>query len=104
MPIYKFFGNLVLTYLFNLVFKSSFTDCHTGYWMYKCSKVKNLYLKCDNKFCFDLDLRLQLVEKKKNIKEIAIKTFYGSERSSIHFIYAIRFFYKVIKFKLFNKL
>ena len=22
----------------------------------KCSEIKDLYLKCDNKFCFDLDL------------------------------------------------
>ena len=72
--------------------------------MYKCSEIKDLYLKCDKKFCFDLDLRLQLIQKKKIIKEIGIKTFYGSERSSMQIIYAIRFFLKVLKFKLFKKL
>lgn len=104
MPLYKYLGNIFLSTYFNFFFNTKFTDCHTGYWMYRCSKIKSLYSKCDNKFCFDLDLRLQLVEKKKKIKEIAIRTFYGSERSSIHFIYAIRFFYKVIKFKLFKKI
>ncbi|MFL2851966.1 MAG: glycosyltransferase [Candidatus Pelagibacter sp.] len=104
MPLYKYLGNIFLSTYFNFFFNTKFTDCHTGYWMYRCSKIKSLYLKCDNKFCFDLDLRLQIVEKKKKIKEIAIRTFYGSERSSIHFIYAIRFFYKVIKFKLFKKI
>ena len=36
------------------------------------------------------------------IKEIPIKTFYGTERSSIHLIYALRFFLKTIKFYFFN--
>jgi len=104
MPIYKYIGNIFLSKYFNLFFNTKFTDCHTGYWMYKCSEIKDLYLKCDNKFCFDLDLRLQLIQKKKIIKEIGIKTFYGSERSSMQIIYAIRFFLKVLKFKLFKKL
>jgi GT2 family glycosyltransferase len=104
MPIYKYIGNIFLSGYFNLFYNTQFTDCHTGYWMYKCSVIKNLYLKCDNNFCFDLDLRLQLVQKQKKIKEIAIKTFYGSERSSMQIIYAIRFFFKVLKFKFLNKL
>ena len=53
-------------------------------------------------FCFDIDLRLKLVSEKKEIKEIPIKTFYGTERSSVHLIYALRFFLKTIKFKLLN--
>ena len=104
MPLYKYLGNIFLSTYFNFFFNTKFTDCHTWYWIYRCSKIKSLNLKWENKFWFDLDLRLQIVEKKKKIKEIAIRTFYGSERSSIHFIYAIRFFYKVIKFKLFKKI
>ena len=104
MPIYKYVGNIFLSTYFNLFFNTKFTDCHTGYWMYNLSKIKNIYLNCDNKFCFDLDLRLQLVEKKRKIKEIDINTFYGTEKSSIHLIYALRFFLKVIKFKILKKL
>ena len=104
IPIYKYIGNIFLSGYFNLFYNTKFTDCHTGYWMYKCSIIKSLYLKCDNNFCFDLDLRLQLVQKQKKIKEIAIKTFYGSERSSMQIIYAIRFFFKVLKFKFLKKL
>ena len=62
---------------------------------------KNTFKNLDNNFCFDIDLRLKLVSEKK-IKEIPIKTFYGTERSSIHLIYALRFFLKTIKFKFFN--
>ena len=58
----------------------------------------------DNKFCFDIDMRLLLTQKNFKIKEIPIKTFYGNERSSVHIIYAIRFFFKTIKFKLTGRL
>ena len=103
MPIYKFIGNIFLTWIFNLQYGTSFTDCHTGYWAYNLKLInKNIFKNLDNNFCFDIDLRLKLVSDKKKIKEIPIKTFYGSERSSIHLIYAIRFFFKTILFKIFN--
>ena len=105
MPIYKYIGNIVLSKYFNIFFNTKFTDCHTGYWFYNLLNIPKKYFdNCDDNFCFDLDLRLQLVNKSKNIKEIAINTFYGTERSSFHVIYAARFFYKVIKYKLFKTL
>jgi GT2 family glycosyltransferase len=103
MPIYKYVGNIVLSKCFNLVFNTKFTDCHTGYWFYNLKNIPKFFFdKCDNNFCFDLDLRLQLVNNNKRIKEVAINTFYGTERSSFHIIYAIRFFYKVMKYKFFK--
>ena len=103
MPLYKFIGNIFLTWIFNLLYGTSFTDCHTGYWAYNLKLInKNTFKNLDNYFCFDIDLRLKLVTMKKKIKEIPIKTFYGTERSSFHLIYAVRFFFKTIMFKIFN--
>ena len=103
MPIYKFIGNIFLTSLFNLLHRTKFTDCHTGYWAYNLKLIKeNTFKNLDDNFCFDVDLRLQLVSEGKYIKEIPIETFYGTERSSVHLIYALRFFLKTIIFKLFN--
>ena len=103
MPIYKFVGNIFLTWIFNLLNGTSFTDCHTGYWAYNLRLInKNTFKNLDNNFCFDIDLRLKLVSEKKKIKEIPIKTFYGTERSSFHLIYAVRFFFKTIMFKIFS--
>ena len=102
MPIYKFIGNVFLKKLFNFIYLKNFSDCHTGYWAYNLKKInKKIFLSFDNKFCFDIDLRIKLVKKKLEISEIPIKTFYGNERSSIHFIYAFRFFYKVVLNALF---
>tara|TARA_B100000900_G_scaffold397362_1_gene397612 strand:- start:344 stop:1069 length:726 start_codon:yes stop_codon:yes gene_type:complete len=103
MPIYKFIGNIFLTGLFNFLHKTKFTDCHTGYWAYNLKIIKeNTFKNLDDNFCFDIDLRLQLVSEGKFIKEIPIETFYGTERSSVHIIYALRFFLKTIIFKLFK--
>ena len=97
MPIYKFIGNIFLTNLFNFVYKKKFTDCHTGYWSYNLKKIKkNIFQQCDDKYCFDIDLRIKLVNNNKLIKEIPINTHYDTERSSMHIIYAIKFFIKTI--------
>ena len=54
MPIYKFFGNIFLTFLFNFMFKTDFTDCHTGLWAYRIESVKKLnFNKLDNGYNFD---------------------------------------------------
>ena len=103
MPIYKFIGNVFLTKLFNLIYRQNFTDCHTGYWAYNLKKInKNIFYRLDNKFCFDIDLRINLVSKKLKILEIPIKTYYGSERSSMHIVYALRFLLKIISNGIFK--
>ena len=105
MPLYKFFGNIVLTKLFNFLYNANFTDCHTGYWAYNLNIIKKkVFHAADNKFCFDIDMRLMLTKNKLIIGELPIETIYGNERSSIHFIYALRFFLKIFKYKLFKKL
>ena len=40
MPLYKFIGNIFLTKFFNIIYKTSFTDCHTGYWVYDLKKIQ----------------------------------------------------------------
>ena len=97
MPIYKFIGNIFLTKLFNFLYKTSFTDCHTGYWLYNLKKIrKNWINNLDNGFLFDLDMRLILIKKKETIDEIPIITRYGTERSSMHISYAFNFFIKIL--------
>ncbi len=98
MPVYKFLGNIFLTKLFNFCHNTDFTDCHTGYWAYNLNKIeKKTFNKLDDKFCFDIDLRIELVNRNLRIKEIPIETLYGTERSSTHIIYALRFFFKTLK-------
>ena len=104
MPFYKMIGNIFLTKFFNFLFKTNFTDAHSGLWAYNLDFLKNRKFKnlTDN-FNFDQDFRFLCIFNKMNIKEIFIKTKYGDERSQLHVIYALRFFSNSIKFFLFNK-
>jgi hypothetical protein len=103
MPKYKFIGNIVLTKIFNLFFNTKFTDCHSGFWFYNLSTIKKINLKkIEDNFNFDNQLRINLIKKKLNILEIPIKTYYGSERSSVHLFYALRFLLDLFKSKLFK--
>ena len=77
------------------------TDCHSGFWMYKGESLKKLkYLNNTNGFNFDQQIRIQFAEKKMEISEIPIKTFYGTEKSYFHFIYSARFVFELILFFL----
>ena len=103
MPKYKFIGNIVLTKIFNLFFSTKFTDCHSGYWFYNLSTIKKInFKKIEDNFNFDNQLRINLIKKKLNILEIPIKTYYGSERSSVHLFFALRFLLDLFKGKLFK--
>ena len=97
MPFYKFVGNIFLTKLFNIIYSTNFTDCHTGYWIYNLQYLnKNKLFSLTNTFNFDNQMRIYLTKNKRDIKEIPIKTIYGSERSSVHLIYALKFFFEKI--------
>ena len=102
MPFYKFIGNIFLTKLFNILYSSNFTDCHTGYWIYNLRYIKKNMLKnLSSTFNFDNQMRISLIKNKLKIEEIPIKTIYGNERSSIHLEYAIKFVYETIMKKFF---
>ena len=92
MPIYKFIGNIVLTKIFNILYKTNFTDCHTGMWGYNLKIFKFIKLnKMDNGFNFDNSTRISLINNKFNIKEISIRTYYRTEVRRWHIIYAYNF-------------
>ena len=97
MPFYKFVGNIFLTHFFNFIFFTKFSDCHSGYWIYNLKFINKKLLKnLTNTFNFDNQLRIKLVKKNLLVNEIPIKTIYGTERSSMHIIYAIKFFFETV--------
>ena len=104
MPVYKFIGNIVLTTIFNILCKTNFTDCHTGYWGYNLKFFKFVNLNnLDNSFNFDNTTRISAVNHKFKISEISIRTFYRKEESRWHFIYAFNFI-KYLIINIFKKI
>ena len=104
MPIYKFIGNVVLTKIFNLLCKTNFTDCHTGLWGYNLKIFRSINLNnMDDGFNFDNTTRISAVNHKLKISEISINTFYRTEESRWHIIYAFNFL-KYLVINVFKKI
>jgi hypothetical protein len=104
MPFYKLIGNVLLTKLFNILMKKSYTDTHTGLWAYNLSFLQDKKFNLlTNSFNFDQEFRFLNIFHKNIIKEIPIQTKYGDERSQLHIKYAIKFFFNTVLFFLIKK-
>ena len=103
MPIYKFIGNIILTFLFNKIYSTRFSDCHSGYWIYDLKYInKKFYKNLTNSINFDNQLRIEMVKKGLSIGEIAIKTIYSDEKKSFQLFYAIKFFFEIFTKRITN--
>ena len=105
MPIYKFIGNKVLTFVQNLILGSNMSEFHSGYRSYKISALKKInFEKNTNNFHFDSEIIIQMLKSNLVIKEIAIPTFYGDEVSHLKSVpYGINVLMSTIKYKFFYK-
>ena len=84
MPIYKFIGNKVLTFVQNLIIGSKMSEFHSGYRAYKTSSLKKVKFRNNTyNFHFDTEIIIQFLKCKFIIKEIPIPTHYGDEVSHL---------------------
>lgn len=88
MPIYKFIGNKILTYLQNKILKSNLSEFHSGYRVYAVPALKKIpfYLN-SNDFSFDTEIIIQFLILKLKISEVPIPTYYGKEISYVNGLY-----------------
>ena len=99
MPFYKLIGNILLTKFHNLFLNTVFSDAHSGLWGYNLKYLKSKkFLKLTNSFNFDQQMRFYYMANKLNISEIPINTKYGDERSQLHIIYALKFFFQIFDY------
>ena len=108
MPIYKFFGNIGLTFIQNFLTGLNLSEYHSGYRSYRVSALKEVPFRLNsNHFHFDTQILIQFYLAKKKIYEIPIPTFYGGEISSLNSVkygFAIlktTFIYFLQKFSIF---
>jgi len=92
MPLYKWVGNIVLTFLQNRILASRLSEFHTGYRAYAVKSLASVpFGENSNYFDFDTDIIIQMFETGRRIKEIPIPTFYGDEISGVNGMkYALR--------------
>lgn len=80
MPLYKWLGNQVLTFIQNKIIGSNLSEFHTGYRAFSVSALSLMpFVHNSDEFDFDTDIIIQLLDAGKKIKEIPVPTFYGSE-------------------------
>jgi glycosyltransferase involved in cell wall biosynthesis len=80
MPLYKFAGNRVLTFLQNKMSGLNLTEYHSGYRLYSTAALKRTpYESFTNTWHFDTQIILSMAERNMRIVELPIPTYYGDE-------------------------
>lgn len=80
MPLYKFVGNKILTWIENRILRTDLSEFHSGYRVYSVAALRAIPFQLNsNGFCFDTEIIIQLVLSKFRICEQPIPTYYGNE-------------------------
>jgi glycosyltransferase involved in cell wall biosynthesis len=80
MPLYKFAGNKILTWLENKLLKSNLSEFHSGYRIYSTRALASIpFDRNSNAFHFDTEIIIQFLIARLRIKELPIPTYYGDE-------------------------
>ena len=80
MPLYKYVGNRVLTFMQNKLLGSRLSEFHSGYRIYAVKALETIpYRLNSNDFHFDTEIIIQMLNAQKRIAELPIPTYYGNE-------------------------
>ncbi len=80
MPLYKFVGNKVLTFLQNRLLGSQLSEFHSGFRAYSVAALARIPFGYNsNVFHFDTEIIIQFLLAGCRIREVAIPTYYGDE-------------------------
>ncbi len=92
MPLWKFYSNIILTAIANLVFVNFLTEYHSGFRAYtrKYLETVNFDQNSDD-FVFDTEIIAQGMYYGLRFTEIPIETRYFPEASQINFLRSVRY-------------
>lgn len=80
MPLYKFVGNRILTWIENRALGLRLTEFHSGYRAYSLAALRQIALgRMTDDFHFDTEIIIKLRHQGFRILEIPIPTYYGDE-------------------------
>ncbi len=92
MPYWKFFANIFLTQLANIVLGYQLSEYHSGFRAYSRQLLSNLPLELNSDdFVFDSEIIVQCVAGGYRIGEVPIPTRYFKEASSIGFWKSVKY-------------
>src|SRR5207302_714968 len=85
MPLYKYAGNKILTWIQNRLLHSSLSEFHSGYRVYSVRALERIpFDRNTNDFHFDTEIIIQLFRARLRVKELPIPTYYGDEICSVN--------------------
>ena len=101
MPLYKYYGNKILTTCENLLAGAELSEWHSGYRAYRVSTLKMLPLNHNSDgFDFDTQIILQLLGRNAKIVEVPIPTYYGDEICYVDGVtYARQIMFHALKYR-----
>jgi hypothetical protein len=86
MPFWKYFANVILTAMANIVFRRYLTEIHSGFRAYTRKYLETVRLNDNsNDFIFDAEIIAQGMANNLTFQEVPIVTRYFPEASSINF-------------------
>ncbi len=105
MPMYKFFGNKILTGVENSLAGTDFTEFHSGYRAYSVHALRNIPLDAmTHNWHFDTQIILEFLKKGCRVQEVPIPTYYGDEICYVNGIpYAMNCIVETLKFALLDR-
>lgn len=80
MPLYKYAGNRILTWMENRVLGMNLTEFHSGYRAYRLAALQEIdFSRMTDDFHFDTEIIIKLHHQAFRIAEAPIPTYYGNE-------------------------
>lgn len=80
MPLYKFVGNKILTFVQNRMLGSRLSEFHSGYRAYRVASLRSIPFEANaDVFHFDTEILIQLMLAGARVAEVPIPTYYGDE-------------------------
>lgn len=80
MPLYKYYGNRVLTTMQNLLLRRHLSEFHSGYRAYSVAALARVPLeRLTDDWHFDTQIILEFIRRGYCIREVPIPTYYGDE-------------------------
>lgn len=105
MPLYRYLGNRLTTFLENLILSTSFSELHSGLRAYKKEFLESIdYQSFSDNFVFDSQMLVDAVLCGFKIKEVPIPTRYQEDSSSVSIKESLRYITQTLLFLLAKKL
>jgi glycosyltransferase involved in cell wall biosynthesis/precorrin-6B methylase 2 len=102
MPLYKFIGNKILTWLENRIIGMQLSEFHSGYRLYSTAALEKIPFRLNsNEWHFDTEILIQYKEAGLRIAERPIPTYYGDEICYVNGLgYAFNCIKTALKYRL----